>query len=264
MAVVDVKHAVPIETKAERKGRGRDELLRLYARLERSHVPPFETRMRKLYRAIATHAAERARKAHAGRELKQLPPAATLLNDDDYDELELELRRFRDVVGEQTVELLNGLYPLDASYEPPPSYYTKVSASARAMWETLQSRLAELLSYGEEHGWADEQLVNGDDDHAGIIGAIAGSSGDDRAGVHVLTATTALIAADQFVSSRNDASNLAYRQGGVSFVDVEDGTDHDEACAAANGQRWSIEEAMLNDKEHPNCVRAFTPVFEGE
>jgi HK97 family phage portal protein len=244
---------VPLDTKAQ----GSDELRRTMDRSQRSLVPPFETRMRKLYRGIADHAAAAVRASKAR-------PVSELLSDDDRDELELELRRFRDLVGEQTVELLNGLYPLGATYQPDASYYAKVDRDTAAMWETLQTRVAELLTYAEEQSWSDDELVNGDDSHAGIVGAIAGSTGDDRPGVHVLTATTSLIALDQYVGARNDASVLAYRAGGVASVEVEDGIDHDEACIAADGQRWTLEEAMLNDKEHPNCVRVFVPVFDEE
>ena len=253
-----LKHAVPVETKAS----AGDALQRALSASQRSLVPPFETRMRQLYRAIATHASENARKASTRAELKQLPSVADLLDESDRDELELELRRFRDLVGEQTTELLKGLYPLDGSYDPPPAYYARVSADTRAMWETLQARLAERLAVAEERGWSDDQLVNGDDDEAGVVAAIAGTSADDRRGTHVLTAATALIALDQYVSHRNDASVTLYGQAGVSFVDVEDGVDHDEACAAADGQRWSLDEALANEKEHPNCVRVFVPVFE--
>jgi HK97 family phage portal protein len=261
LGVVDVKQAVPVKTSRELK-QVDDELLRTYVRSERSLVPPFDTRMRKLYRAIATHAADVAR-GSAKSETKQLPPVSELLSADHRDELELELTRFRDLVGEQTIELLNGLYPLGASYDPDPGYYGKVSESVALMWQGLHDRLSTLLSYATEHEWSADQLVNGDDSHAGIVGAIAGSSGDDREGVHMLTSVTARIAVSEYVAARNDASVMAYSQGGVSFVDVRDGTDHDAACAAANGSRWTLEQAIANDKEHPNCRRVFAPVFAG-
>jgi hypothetical protein len=56
----------------------------------------------------------------------------------------------------------------------------------------------------------------------------------------------------------NNGSVLSIRQNGGETVDVFDGTD-DEICAAANGQVWTIEEALANPVGHPNCVRAFAP-----
>ena len=53
-----------------------------------------------------------------------------------------------------------------------------------------------------------------------------------------------------------------YRLGGVSQVDVVDG-DLDAPCAAANGSRWSLDEAEGNPSSHPNCTRTFIPVTEG-
>lgn len=51
---------------------------------------------------------------------------------------------------------------------------------------------------------------------------------------------------------------FAYRDANVDQVVVSDG-DGDEACAEADGQIWSLEEALANPTEHPNCVRAFAP-----
>jgi hypothetical protein len=56
----------------------------------------------------------------------------------------------------------------------------------------------------------------------------------------------------------NNASVLGIRQNGGDRVDVFDGTD-DEVCAAANGQVWTIEQALADPVGHPNCVRAFAP-----
>jgi hypothetical protein len=59
----------------------------------------------------------------------------------------------------------------------------------------------------------------------------------------------------------NHGTVLATKQAGFDSVDVTDG-DSDEECEAANGAVWSIEEALTNALEHPNCVRAFAPHVE--
>ncbi|MBU7015544.1 MAG: hypothetical protein HXS43_12030, partial [Theionarchaea archaeon] len=46
-------------------------------------------------------------------------------------------------------------------------------------------------------------------------------------------------------------------------VRVLDG-DGCEECIEANGQIWTIEEAMANPLQHPNCLRDFEPHFEEE
>ena len=56
---------------------------------------------------------------------------------------------------------------------------------------------------------------------------------------------------------------LAYGDAGVSKVEVLDGDD-DEACAAANGQIWTLDEAMAEPIAHPNCTRAFAPYLGGD
>jgi len=45
----------------------------------------------------------------------------------------------------------------------------------------------------------------------------------------------------------------------VSEVDVIDGTQ-DDICAAANGQRWPLAQALADSIGHPNCSRTWAPV----
>ena len=61
----------------------------------------------------------------------------------------------------------------------------------------------------------------------------------------------------------NFGNLFGYRQAGVDDVEVSDG-DEDEACAAADGQVWSLEEALANPLAHPNCERDFSPVLNHE
>lgn len=70
------------------------------------------------------------------------------------------------------------------------------------------------------------------------------------------------IARTETAIAYNTGDLLAWMQMGVTEVDVQDGTENDEACRAANGQRWPIEYALDHPIEHPNCERGFTPVLE--
>jgi hypothetical protein len=66
------------------------------------------------------------------------------------------------------------------------------------------------------------------------------------------------IARTETAISFNHGSVLGAMQAGFDQVDVTDGTD-DADCAQANGQAWSIEKALNNPIQHPNCSRVFTP-----
>jgi hypothetical protein len=67
------------------------------------------------------------------------------------------------------------------------------------------------------------------------------------------------IARTESGTAYNRGALLAYEDGGVTRVEVLDG-DEDEACAAANGQIWTLEEAAAEPIAHPNCTRAYAPV----
>ena len=71
------------------------------------------------------------------------------------------------------------------------------------------------------------------------------------------------IARTETAIAYNNGTVFAARQAGVKKVEVSDGDD-DEACAAANGQIWTLEEALAEPVAHPNCTRSFSPVPEGE
>ncbi len=56
-----------------------------------------------------------------------------------------------------------------------------------------------------------------------------------------------------------------YLAAGITEVDVldDEGPNSCDECINANGQRWPIEYAMMNELQHPNCVRAFRAVVRG-
>jgi hypothetical protein len=56
----------------------------------------------------------------------------------------------------------------------------------------------------------------------------------------------------------NHGNVLGAAQAGFGEVDVIDGTD-DEECDEANGDTWTIDEALDDPIAHPNCVRTFVP-----
>lgn len=69
------------------------------------------------------------------------------------------------------------------------------------------------------------------------------------------------IARTETATAYNHGALLAYDQNGIDRVEVSDG-DGDDECAEADGAIWSVDEAMGNPVEHPNCTRAFAPVID--
>lgn len=69
------------------------------------------------------------------------------------------------------------------------------------------------------------------------------------------------IARTETASIQNKAALSRFTKNRITHVDVVDGTDFDEACREANGQRWTVEYAQTHELEHPNCTRTFTPVI---
>lgn len=67
------------------------------------------------------------------------------------------------------------------------------------------------------------------------------------------------IARTETAIAYNTGTIAAYRQNGIEWVEVSDG-DGDEECAAADGQMWTLEDALANPIAHPNCVRSFAPI----
>lgn len=55
-----------------------------------------------------------------------------------------------------------------------------------------------------------------------------------------------------------------YAERGYAEVTVldDEGPNSCDACEAANGQVWTVEEAAERMLEHPNCVRDFAPIVE--
>jgi len=113
--------------------------------------------------------------------------------------------------------------------------------------DTTKDDVQRLVGAAAENGWSVEELAK----QIREKGAIASRS-------RALT-----IARTETGHGYNLGAVASYRTAGVREVDVLDGDD-DPICAAANGARWTLEEAEANPLGHPNCVRAFSPVVESE
>jgi len=122
---------------------------------------------------------------------------------------------------------------------------SSLAKNIKGVADTTKDDIRLLVSRQADEGWSAEQLAK----------AIR-EKGDIASRSRALT-----IARSETGTAYNLGSVTAYRVGGVTHVDVLDGED-DPICAAANGARWTLEEAAANPLGHPNCVRAFSPVVE--
>lgn len=68
-----------------------------------------------------------------------------------------------------------------------------------------------------------------------------------------------MIARTETAIAYNSGAIAAFRQNGIEQVEVSDG-DGDDECAEADGQIWTLDEALAEPIAHPNCVRSFAPV----
>lgn len=71
---------------------------------------------------------------------------------------------------------------------------------------------------------------------------------------------TRMLIRTKSANAYNAGSMNKYAEEGVTRVKVFDGVEDDPECAEAAGQTWSLEYAMLNVIQHPNCRRAFGPL----
>jgi len=125
--------------------------------------------------------------------------------------------------------------------------------------DETRRELAELVSKAQAAGYTQAQLLDGvpEDGFLGLRPAMAGWS--DLAGSS--EARAELIARTELGTAYNLSSTGAYRDSGVvQFVTVFDG-DGDQECSDAHGATWTLDRADREPLGHPNCQRAFAPVF---
>lgn len=72
------------------------------------------------------------------------------------------------------------------------------------------------------------------------------------------------IARSEVARVQNIGSLTRYQNRGITRVRVldDEGPNSCEECKMVNGQIWTLEKAMVNELEHPNCVRSFAPIVE--
>lgn len=76
-------------------------------------------------------------------------------------------------------------------------------------------------------------------------------------------ARSLMIARTETAIAYNSGAIASFKQNGISNVEVSDG-DGDDECEEADGEIWTLDDALDNPIAHPNCVRSFAPADEGD
>lgn len=101
-------------------------------------------------------------------------------------------------------------------------------------------------------------------DEGATVSDLASTLSDAAANSRAFDPSRALtIARTEMAIAYNHGAALGYKQAGIEQVEVSDG-DGDDECAAADGEIWSIEDALANPIEHPNCTRSFASYVEDD
>lgn len=189
----------------------------------------------------------------------------------EQDAIRAILVRAYGAVGEEVYRILASQTGVDMAFDFTGRGSAKVldfiGSQVVGIVETTRKELADAVDEARKRGYTVKQLRDGvaagdftgdraDETFTGLRDLMQSwadvPGGESRAG---------LIARTELGYANNLTSNAAYRDSGiVEQVQVFDG-DGDEGCAAADGQIWSLDEADANPLEHPNCQRAFAPIF---
>lgn len=116
----------------------------------------------------------------------------------------------------------------------------------RGISETTRDRVRDVVAKGIADGLSAAELGDRLEQASGLFDEL-------RAETIARTETATVL---------NEAAVAQYREFGVDRVLVYDGDD-DDACATADGQTWTVEEAEANPIAHPNCTRGFSPLVGG-
>jgi hypothetical protein len=129
---------------------------------------------------------------------------------------------------------LVGMKNIDGKWVPNPNAEWVVS-------ETTRERTNELLQQAMDEGWSPQKFSEALEE--------SGLYGEARAD---------MIARTEVAIAQNYGQVETYSAAGVTEVYVFDG-DEDTECSEANGQTWSVEDALDKPTAHPNCTRSFSP-----
>jgi HK97 family phage portal protein len=155
-------------------------------------------------------------------------------------------------------EVWNVALAVDLAFDAnDPAVVAALRSSAQriqGIFETTREAVRELLQYGAQNAWTIDQLVDGTDERPGLRALVA----ETYSGRHRTIARTEL------GTAQNEVAADRYRRAGVTRVLILDNgfEDSDPRCSQLNGTVQTVEWFQANPLQHPNCVRAASPLVE--
>jgi HK97 family phage portal protein len=172
--------------------------------------------------------------------------------------LEAVIAQWSVVIAQESWEVFNTILDMDITFEQSDPAVVATLAQAgdrvRGITDMTRTALRELLQFGAENAWSVGELMRGRDGRAGIRQTVEQTYRNrDKA-----------IARTELGFAQNTATTARYEAAGVTRVKVLDNgvEDSDPRCRELAGSTQTLEWAKANPLQHPNCLRAFSPVFD--
>lgn len=226
-----------------------DELGRYFERLSRRVVERLEDEARK---ADVPEGETKALSLSDWEKILRL-----IFNQQDEDELKRLLERSYLEISMSSWNVLNLALDSVVEFDLTNPAITEVLKTAgtqvQDINDTTLAKLRTALQHGNEQGWSIDDLVRGDETQPGI-GDIVTQTYKRR---------DEAIARTELGRSQNIVAHGRYEAAGVEHVLVFDNgfENSHEFCKRVDGNVVTVEWMRRNPLQHPNCVRAFGPLF---
>lgn len=150
----------------------------------------------------------------------------------------------------QTADAVGVAVAFDLANPNLAAFLGTLAARVTGIDDTTKGALDEQINEGLRRGYSTAQIAAGvaDEAYKGIAGIFADAKGY----------RARMIARTESMHAYNGAALIAYKQGGVSRIEMLDGTD-DPECAARNGTVIGLD-AAKSVEDHPNGTLCFVPI----
>lgn len=188
----------------------------------------------------------------------ELPDVDELLLPEDEERLRQLMQRYYSEIVQASWQAWGEMLDDDESFSIDNPVVREVLSRAGdnvvGITDTTKDAIRQLLTYGYDQGWGIRELVAGDDTQPGLRSLVT----------QTYQGRARTIARTELGTAQQQAAVGRYRATGVRSVQVLDnGFDNsDPRCVELDGTIQTLEWAEANALQHPNCVRAFAPVFE--
>ena len=186
--------------------------------------------------------------------------SSSIFNDQDAESLRRLIQEYQLEIMSSSWDIINVTIQSGLAFDMTDPAVTHVLGMAgdqvTAISETTKDTLRTVLQEANERGWSIEQIVRGDPEN-GIpsIRSIVEQTYKNR---------DKAIARTELGMAQNTVTASRYAGAGVAKVLVFDNGFHNShpACVELDGTIQTLAWARANPLQHPNCVRAFGPIFD--